>query len=45
MDSPRSFLDTKLALNSSVTLTRVFSMPMAVAKEYSVVPPEAMVML
>ena len=35
----------KLALNRSVTLTMVLRMPMAVAKEYSVVPLEAMVML
>ena len=31
--------------DSSVTLTNVFRIPMAVAKEYSVVPREAMVML
>ena len=45
IDSPRSFLERKLALNSRVTLTNVFRMPIAVAKEYSAVPLEAMVML
>ena len=38
-------MERKLALNSRVTLTNVFRMPIAVAKEYSAVPLEAMVML